>query len=216
MLSAAWRRGDEVKSRCSRVRPAPARIPSLRNPTVRPPLSTDGPRNVQDRGSDRCGTMRNSELLDLAHRYGFTAVVTSDKRGDPASPESKAGWRIILRHLARDFTGKRPGASNPRLASRPCASGGALAETETPPAGAARIDRPTRAPCRGRACISHDAAPEKGVRLHTHPSFIPYFSRAMLRPETPPDRFPEREKRGRLRFCTTTNPPCWTLSIEGH
>ena len=42
--------------------------------------------------------------------------------------------------------------------------------------------------------------------------FIPYFSRAMLRPETPPDRFPER---GRPRFCTTTNPPCWTLSIGG-
>ena len=45
--------------------------------------------------------------------------------------------------------------------------------------------------------------------------FIPCFSRAMLRPETPPVRFPERGKRGRPRFCTTTNPPCWTLSIGG-
>ena len=25
-------------------------------------------------------TLRNSELLDLAHRYGFTALVTYDKR----------------------------------------------------------------------------------------------------------------------------------------
>ena len=36
MLSAAWWRGDEVKSRCSKVRPTPARIPSLRNQFARP------------------------------------------------------------------------------------------------------------------------------------------------------------------------------------
>ena len=66
MLSAAWRRGDEVKSRYSRVRPAPARIPSLRNPTARPPPSTDGPRNVQDGGSESMCDNRIVYLSDPA------------------------------------------------------------------------------------------------------------------------------------------------------